>query len=71
MISPTIEKLAARYAGEITFGKLNVDENREVASRFEIMSIPTLLVFKNGEKIDAIVGALPENVLEKKIIAHK
>ena len=71
MISPTIEKLAAKYAGEITFGKLNVDENREVASRFEIMSIPILLIFKNREKVDAIVGAMPENVLEEKIRAHK
>lgn len=69
-ISPAIEKLAAKYAGKVTFGKLNIDENREVAFRFQIMSIPTLLVFKNGRKVDSIVGALPESVLEKKITAH-
>ena len=71
MVHPVVEELAKEMQGEVVFGKLNVDENREVASRFEIMSIPNLLVFKNGEKIDAIVGALPESVLEEKILAHK
>ncbi|MCD6335283.1 MAG: thioredoxin [Candidatus Latescibacteria bacterium] len=70
MVSPTVERLAKKHAGEITFGKLDVDGNQEIASRYGIMSIPTLLVFKNGEKVDAIVGALPENALEQKLRVH-
>jgi|YelNatPaOPRAMG01_1025707.scaffolds.fasta_scaffold02368_15 thioredoxin 1 len=67
MIAPIIDQLAKEYAGKIVFGKLNVDENFESARRFGIMSIPTLLIFKNGELIDRIVGALPKNVLEAKL----
>ncbi|GAG75745.1 unnamed protein product, partial [marine sediment metagenome] len=48
-----------------------VDENREIASRFRIMSIPTLLVFKDGKKVDAIIGAMPEKVLEEKLNVYK
>ena len=70
-VSSTVERLAKKHAGEIAFGKLDVDENQEIASRFGIMSIPTLLVFKNGGKVDAIVGALPESALEQRIRVHK
>jgi len=71
IVSPIIEKLANKYQGEIVFGKLNVDENREIASRFGIMSIPTMLILKNGKKVDTIIGALPERVLEEKISMHR
>jgi len=67
MVHPVIESLAKKHQGEIVFGKLNIDENREIANRFMIASIPTLLVFKNGEKVDSIVGALPEKALEKEL----
>jgi thioredoxin 1 len=67
MVHPVIENLAKKYKGEIAFGKLNIDENREIAERFRIMSIPTLLVFMNGQNVDSIVGAMPQNVLEEKI----
>lgn len=69
MMGPVIESLAKKYKGKIVFGKLNIDENNAIAAQFGIMSIPTLLVFKNGEHIDSIIGAMPENVLEQKLLA--
>lgn len=71
IVSPIVENLANKYQGKIVFGKLDVDKNQEIASRFGIMSIPTMLIFKNGEKIDTIVGALPEDALEEKISMHR
>lgn len=70
VIAPVIEEMARDYAGKILFGKLNVDENREVAMKYQIMSIPTLLVFKNGKLIDRIVGAMPRQMLEPKITKY-
>ncbi len=67
MIAPAIEQLAKEKAGQIVFGKLNVDENPEASSEYEIMAIPTLLVFKKGEKAGTIQGALPKKELENKI----
>jgi len=67
MVAPVIEELARDYAGKILFGKLNVDENREVSMQYQIMGIPTLLVFKNGKLVDTIVGAMPRQMLEPKI----
>lgn len=67
MLAPIIESLAKKYVGKIVFGKLNVDENKEVAQKYEIMSIPTLLVFKKGKLVDRIVGAMPESLLEQKL----
>ncbi len=69
-IAPIIEQLAKDRSGKIVFGKLNVDENPETAQRFGIMAIPTLLVIRNGEEVDRIVGALPKNQLEAKIAAY-
>jgi thioredoxin 1 len=66
-IAPVVEQLAKDYSGKVVFGKLNVDENPETAQRFGIMAIPTLLVMKNGEEVDRIVGALPKSQLEAKI----
>ena len=70
MVAPVIEEMARDYAGRILFGKLNVDENREVAMQYQIMSIPTLLVFKNGKIVDRIIGAMPRQTLEPKITRH-
>ncbi|MGC8817227.1 MAG: thioredoxin [Candidatus Hadarchaeum sp.] len=67
LIAPIVEELAQKYAGRITFGKLNVDENPTIASEYQIMSIPTLLMFKQGRLVDRIVGALPKNALETRI----
>jgi len=70
IVAPIIEELAGDYAGKILFGKLNVDENPETAMQFQVMGIPTLLVFKNGKLVDRIVGAMPKQVLEQKITRY-
>ncbi|NAT10165.1 thioredoxin [ANME-1 cluster archaeon AG-394-G06] len=66
-IAPVIEELAKQYAGKVVFGKLNVDENPKVATDFAIMAIPTMFIFKNGEPVDVIQGALPKPYLEAKL----
>jgi len=70
MVHPIIENLAKKYKGEIAFAKLDIDQNKEIAERFGIMSIPTLLVFKQGQNVDSILGAMPEEVFEEKIRQH-
>nr|2YNX_A Chain A, LACA THIOREDOXIN [synthetic construct]2YNX_B Chain B, LACA THIOREDOXIN [synthetic construct] len=67
MIAPIIEELAKEYAGKVVFGKLNVDENPEIAAKYGIMSIPTLLFFKNGKVVDQLVGAMPKEALKERI----
>jgi len=67
MVAPIIEELARDYAGKVSFGKLNVDENPQTSGRFEIMSIPTLLIMKNGSEADRIIGAVPRSVIEAKL----
>ncbi|RCV62990.1 thioredoxin 1 [Methanophagales archaeon] len=66
-IAPVIDELAKEYAGKVVFGKLNVDENPKVATDFAIMAIPTMFIFKNGEPVDVIQGALPKPYLEAKV----
>ncbi|WP_368294411.1 thioredoxin [Dehalobacter sp. TBBPA1] len=56
MIAPVVEELADEYAGKVIIGKLNVDEQGEIAQKYGVMSIPTLLLIKNGEIVDKIVG---------------
>jgi len=70
MIASIIEELAKEYAGKILFGKLNVDSNRNAPLEYQIMSIPTILVFKDGELVDRILGAMPKRLLEQKITQH-
>jgi len=70
MVAPVLEEMAQDYAGKVLFGKLNVDENEEVAAEYQIVSIPTLLIFKNGKLIDRIVGAMPREMLEPKITRY-
>jgi len=69
-VSPIIEQLAHEYAGKVSFGKLNVDENPMVSNAFQIQSIPALLVFKGGKLVDGIIGAVPKHVIESKIKPH-
>ena len=69
-VSPVVEEIARDYAGKIAFGKLNVDQNRRIATQYDIMSIPTLLVFKNGDLVDRIIGAMPRERLEPMIIRY-
>jgi thioredoxin 1 len=67
MVSPIIDDLAQELQGKIVFGKLNVDDNQSTTTKYRIMSIPSLLVFKNGQLVDKIVGALPKNQLKEKL----
>ncbi len=67
MVEPTVAELARDYAGRVTVGKLNVDENPQIAARFGVMSIPTLLVMKNGVEVDRVVGAVPKHFIEEKL----
>lgn len=67
MMSPIVDELSTAYEGKAKIGKVNTDENRAVASKYNIMSIPTILFIKNGEVVDTVVGALPKAVLEDKI----
>jgi thioredoxin 1 len=57
MIAPVLEEIAAEHGERLTIGKLNVDDNQQTALRFNVMSIPTLLVFKDGEPVKRLVGA--------------
>jgi thioredoxin 1 len=67
MLAPTIETLAKENKGRVVFGKLNTDENTAIATKFGIMSIPTLLFFKNGKLVDKMIGAVPKQYIEQKI----
>ena len=70
MVGPVVEELAKDYQGKIAFGKLNTDENQGIAMKFNIMSIPTFLIFKDGDLVDRPVGALPKASLEATISKH-
>lgn len=70
MVGPIIEELAASYTGKVKVGKLNTDDNPNIASRYQIMSIPTILLFKNGEIVDRIVGAVPKKDFEEMLSSH-
>ncbi len=70
MIGPVVEELAGDYEGKAVVAKLNVDENPQVTARFGIRSIPTLLVFKNGQVVDKQVGAVQKSVLSQKLQAQ-
>jgi len=63
MVSPIYDKLAEEYAGRFKFCKINVDENRETAAQYQIMSIPMQMFFNKGQKVDEILGAVPEQMV--------
>jgi thioredoxin 1 len=69
MVAPVVDEIAQQYDGQIKVVKLNTDENPNVASQYGIRSIPTLMIFKGGQKVDMVVGAVPKttlsNTLEK------
>ncbi len=67
MIAPVIDELARDFGDRLAVGKLNVDENPETATRFGVMSIPTLLIMKNGKEVDRIIGAVPKQLIQEKL----
>ena len=67
LIEPAVAQLATQYAGRAKFGKLNIDEQQAVAHKYNVMSIPTLLVFKGGRPVDQVVGAVPKNLIEEMV----
>lgn len=70
MLTPIIEELHTEYEGKAVIGKMNVDENPEVSAKYGVRSIPTLLIFKNGELVDKQVGVVPKSALVKKLDAQ-
>ena len=68
-IAPTLEELAREYAGRLTIVKVNIDEQPDLAARFDVHSIPTLLLFKAGSVVDRLVGALPKPALRRRLDA--
>lgn len=67
IVSPIVEELANDYAGKLKIGKCDVDANQSLAIKYGIRSIPTLLIFKNGEVVQQIIGALPKHSIKQKI----
>ncbi len=70
MIAPVLDELAAEYAGRVRIAKVDVDQNTATAQRFNIQSIPTLLVIKNGEVVDKVMGVQPKEALSQLLDKH-
>lgn len=70
MIGPVVEEMAGEYEGKAKITKVDVDSNPQISTKFGIRSIPTLLIFKNGQMVDQIVGAVPKSVLKKQLDAQ-
>jgi thioredoxin len=69
-LGPTVDALAAEYEGRVTVGKLNIDENQNTAMKFQVLSIPTILLFKGGQIVEAVVGAAQKDYLKNAIDKH-
>lgn len=69
MIYPIMEKLAKQYNGRVKFCRLNIEENPQTAMKYQIMSIPLVMLFKHGEQVDSCLGAVPERILRPKVEA--
>jgi thioredoxin 1 len=67
MVAPVVSEIAHEYEGKLKIGKLNTDEEPDIAVRYGIMSIPTLMVFKNGEVVDQIIGAAPKEYFTQRL----
>ena len=67
MVGPVIEEIAGDYQGQVKVGKLNVDDHQQTAMSFRVMSIPTVILFKDGEPVETMVGAQPKGAYESRI----
>ena len=67
MVGPVVEELAKEYEGKVKIGKMNVDENRQTPAKFGIRAIPTLILFKDGQVAQTIVGAQPKSAIEEEL----
>ncbi len=70
MIAPSIKEIAQEYGDEVVVAKLDVDHNPQTAGRYGVMSIPTMMVFKNGEVVERMVGAMPKDRIVAKVLPH-
>lgn len=70
MIGPVVEELAGQYEGQAVVAKMDVDANSQIPAQFGIRSIPTLMLFRNGQLVDKVIGAVPKTVLEQKLKAQ-
>ena len=70
MIGPIVEEIGGEYTGKLKVGKVNVDDNPQVATKLGIRGIPTLILFKNGEAVEQIIGAVPKTQITEKIDKH-
>lgn len=70
MVGPVIEELAGDLQGQVKVGKLNVDDNQQTAMNFRVMSIPTVILFKDGEPVETMVGAMPKGAYEVRLGKH-
>jgi len=70
MVSPVLDELAGELGGKLKIGKVNVDENQELAMQFRISSIPAFVLFKGGQAVDRTVGAMPKSAFKSFVSAH-
>ncbi len=70
LIEPLVDQIGGEYAGKVKIGKLDVDSNPQISMQYNIRSIPTLLIFKNGQPVEQIIGAVPKNVILDKLTPH-
>lgn len=70
MLAPTVDAIADEYEGKVKVGKVNTDENPQISTQHQINSIPTLMIFKGGEIVERLVGAVPKEKITEKLDAH-
>jgi thioredoxin 1 len=69
-VGPVVEELAQEFAGKVTFGKCNTDENQQLARQFDISAIPNIVFFSHGKMVDRVIGAYPKEAIREKIIRN-
>ena len=67
IVGPVLDKLSTEYQTKLKFSKLNVDDNQEIAARYDVRGIPCMIIFSNGKEVDRVIGAFPEDAIRKKI----